>query len=68
MDDEPQIIINGQQLSVGEALTVRVAIESFATTLNVEGLGSDAIGESMTGRYLARISDIRKKMYPSRRD
>jgi hypothetical protein len=68
MDDEPQIIINGQALSVGEAMTVRVAIESFATMLNVEGLGSDAIGESMTERYLDRVSDIRRKMYSSRRD
>ena len=45
MEKEPQLVINGKTLSVGEASTVRSAIEGFAGTLTYSGLG-DAHGYS----------------------
>lgn len=65
--DEPAITISGQLLSVGEAMTVRVALESFAMNLVSDGLGDDEHGKAMTAAYLARIEDIRRKMYGTRR-
>ncbi len=60
---EPIIIINGQQLGVGEAMTVRVAIESFSMSLVEEGLGEDEMGKSIAKGYLNSIVNIRTKMY-----
>lgn len=59
---EPRITINGVLLTIGQAMTVRVAIESFSTSLQ-EGLGDDDMGQSITAGYQARIEDIRKVMY-----
>jgi hypothetical protein len=61
MIGEPTITINGKLLTVGQAMTVRVAIQSFAVSLNSEGLeenDEDEIGKSITKGYLGRISEI----------
>lgn len=64
MTDEPQITINGHQCSVGEAMTIRVAVESFAMSLgDPDALGKDEHGRNMTAGYLAQIDDIRKKIF-----
>ena len=63
MYKEPHIIINGQQLSDGEAMTIRVAVESMSMDLVEEGLGEDEIGKSLTKGYLNSIKHIRTKMY-----
>jgi len=60
---EPKITINGHMLTEAEALTVRVAIESFASHLDAEGLGEDVHGVEMTRAYLERIAEIRLVMY-----
>lgn len=60
---EPEIIINGKPLSLGEAMTVRVAIERFASDLTSDGLGIDDHGKTMTEQYLLRINDIRCLMF-----
>lgn len=60
---EPTITINGQQLTDGQAMTVRVAIEHFASNLTAEGPGDDEHGRAMTKGYLDRISEIRKAIF-----
>jgi len=46
--DEPIITINGVTLHTGYAMTVRVALESFAIDLRDHGLGNDEHGRHMT--------------------
>lgn len=60
--DEPSITINGVPLTVGQAMTVRCAIESFATTLE-DGLGDDEEGRAMTAAYQARINELRAMIF-----
>jgi len=60
--DEPEIIINGFNLGLGCAMTIRVAIEVFASNLIENGLGDDDHGKSMVIVYRERIDDIRKAM------
>lgn len=58
MIDEPRMTINGRKLSTGQAMTVRVAIQSLAACLVDEGLGDDCGGKQMCDAYLARIREI----------
>lgn len=60
---EPEITINGTELSEGQAMTIRVALETFALTLTDEGLGTDGIGEALCKGYLARVDDIRRMIF-----
>lgn len=55
---EPDIVINGQRLSMGEAMTVRVAIAHFHEYVcdNQPGLGKIADG------YAACCATVEKKM------
>ena len=59
---EPRITINGTTLSVGQSMTVRVAIESLAADLGANGCGDDEHGKQMTAGYLVRIHEIRELM------
>jgi hypothetical protein len=61
MSNEPEIIINGQNIGPGCAMTIRVAIEVFASNL-LEGIGEDEHGKVMLKSYFDRINDIRKAM------
>lgn len=61
--NEPRITINGIELRVGAAMTVRCAIECFASTLQSEGCGDDEHGKLMTQGYLARIAEIRELIF-----
>jgi hypothetical protein len=63
MNNEPQIIINGVPLRQGEAMTVRVALDSFAMHLRATGLGDDEHGKAMTKGYLANIESIRALIF-----
>jgi hypothetical protein len=56
---EADMTINGQKLSVGQSLTIRIAIESLAMMLH-SGLGEDEHGRAMTENYYKRIEEIRK--------
>lgn len=60
--DEPYITINGTPLSVGQAMTIRVALSSFASELSSDGLGDDEHGKAMTAGYLARAAEIFRLM------
>ncbi len=59
---EAAMTINGVPLTEGQALTVRVALESLAAELvsTEAALGDDEHGRRMTAAYLARIAELRK--------
>lgn len=60
---EATIVINGQQLTDAQSMTLRVALETFAETLINEGLGCDEHGKRMASAYLHRIREIRGPLY-----
>lgn len=60
--EEASIIINGNPLSKAQSMTLRVALESFASTISEDGLGDDAHGKFMSKAYLDNCSTIRKLM------
>jgi hypothetical protein len=60
--EEPEVIINGINMVPGCSMTIRVAIEVFASNLIENGLGDDSHGIAMVKKYLARIYDIRRAM------
>lgn len=60
---EPTIIINGQQLTDAQAMTVRVAIEHFAVDLAERGLGNDERAKAISKGYLDRIGEIRRAIF-----
>ncbi len=62
MKPEPVIVVDGRVLSVGEAMTVRVALSSFASSLREDGLGDDEHGRKMTSLYLESVASINAKM------
>lgn len=63
MKEEPYIVINGNSISQSMSMTIRVAIEHFASDLNENGLGEDRHGKRMTDAYLQNISYIRKLIF-----
>jgi len=61
---EPRIVINGQALSDAEAMTIRVALESFASDMSEpDALGDDTHGRTMVKLYLRAVDDIRQKIF-----
>lgn len=56
---EARITINGVELTVPEAMTVRVALSSFAADLR-DGLGDDEIGFQICNGYNRCLSNIFK--------
>lgn len=62
MRDEPTITVNGSLLTVGQAMTVRVALGAFALDLRTDGLGDDQHGTDITRAYLVRIKEVMQKM------
>jgi hypothetical protein len=63
--NEPVVVINGQPCTQGEAMALRVAIESFAQDLRDNGLGEDETGKALTLGYLRNIDLLRLKMFGS---
>lgn len=55
---EPRIIINGIELTESQAMTLRVAVDSFTTNLQETGLGDDDNGKKMVEMYLNALRDI----------
>jgi len=51
--EEPKIIINGEQLTVGQAMSLRVATSAFIAELVSDGLGDDEHGKNMAEAYIA---------------
>lgn len=58
--DEPVVIINGQQLSTGQAMTVRVALANFYGEMHEKKfpLGKDEHGIAMRDGYRARLEEL----------
>lgn len=58
---EPTIIINGQELSSGQAMAVRVAITNFYGEMDdMHALGKDEHGVAMATAYHARLEEVLK--------
>ena len=57
---EPIKTLNGVALTVGQAMTLRVALSGFDMSLAAEGLGDDEHGIAMTKAYRARVQDLWK--------
>ena len=64
MPNEPNITINGVKLTQGQAMTMRVALESYALEMQTTGLGEHEHGRRMSQAYLARIREIRALYMP----
>ena len=60
---EPLITINGRLLYDAQSMTIRVALEHFASDLRENGLGEDEHGRTMTRGYLERIDEIRNLIF-----
>lgn len=56
-DRESIITVNGTTLTEAQSMTVRVAVQNFAS-LCQEGLGDDEHGKAMTRGYLKAIREI----------
>lgn len=61
--EEAHITINGHTLTSAQSAAIRVAIDSFDSELQVDGLGNDAHGSAMSVAYGERISEIRSALY-----
>jgi len=59
---EASVIINGVVMPVSACLTLRVAVESFASTIQGT-LGDDGHGKRMEAGYKENIMLIRQAMY-----
>lgn len=56
---EPDITINGCKLTEAQAMTVRVALVTFALDLREpDALGKDYTGRGIRKGYKARVSEI----------
>lgn len=55
---EPKILINGHILSEAEAMAIRVAIQTFAISLEQDELGIDQHARIMSVAYLSNIDRI----------
>lgn len=62
--NEPDITINEVKLTVAQAMTVRVALGSFALSLGAENaLGDDKHGRAMREGYLGVLREIMKLIH-----
>lgn len=60
--------INGHRLSPGEVMTLRSALEGFATELaDPDALGDDEHGRAMTAAYRRHLGTIRELVHGARK-
>jgi hypothetical protein len=60
---EPAIIINGQTLNESQAMTVRVAIGFFQSSLSeLAPLGNDEHGHAITKAYRRCLNEVTRMM------
>lgn len=60
--NEATITINGVECSIGESMTLRVAMEALASDMAEDGLGDDEMGKSLAEGYLRNVRSLREKM------
>ncbi len=63
---EPTITVNGQTLNTGQAMTMRVAMETFAIDLTCARMAKTDTVNAIDQAYLIRIREIRQFMYARR--
>lgn len=66
MFKEPKITINGTQITDAMAMTIRVAVNSFAFDISNNGLGEDEHGKEMAKLYLKRVDEINDLISPKK--
>jgi hypothetical protein len=57
---EPKITINGVELTVGQSMTVRVAIAALIINIQSDGLGDDEHGKIMATAYIDRAREVER--------
>jgi len=60
---EAKIMIGTRELTFAQSMTLRVALESFAISLDHDGLGDDRRGKSMVKNYNRLINEIRAMIF-----
>lgn len=55
---EANVVINGVRLSIGQAMTLRVAVTGFLVRMQDEGLGDSDSGKAMAAAYILRASEV----------
>jgi hypothetical protein len=60
--DESSVIINNVPLSVGQVMTIRVALTDFVLRMENDALGDDEHGKRMTKAYRERAVEVLKLM------
>jgi hypothetical protein len=61
---EPEVIINGVKLNFAEAMTLRVAISSYASEMSQKhALGKDKVGEDIRKGYLRNARKVEEYMF-----
>lgn len=65
MHQEPKITVNGIELSVGESMTMRVALTHFHNELSYDEdyLGSDEHGRAMRNGYFQNATKTLEVMH-----
>jgi hypothetical protein len=63
---EPVITVNGQPLTIGQAMAVRVAVTDFHGQMqDPDALGTDEHGWRMVEAYKTRLDEVLKLMLPN---
>jgi hypothetical protein len=63
--NEPAITVNGQPLTEGQAMAVRVAISVYCMEMDEKGaLGDDEHGIAMAAAYKDRLTEVLRMMKP----
>lgn len=57
---EAKISVNGIPLTVGQSMTVRVALSSLMFSMRDDGLGDDDHGKRMSKAYADRAQEVLK--------
>lgn len=55
---EADITVSGVTLTPGQSMTIRVALQNFASTLTEHGLGNDKHGRFMKKAYMQSIREV----------
>ena len=61
--NEAEIIVNGVKLNHAQSMTVRVALASFNTDLEENGLGDDEHGKFMTESYRKNCAEVEQLIF-----
>ena len=56
--NESVVTINDKLLTEAQSMTIRVALQTFAMSLQADGLGQDETGKGICAGYLSRIQEI----------